>query len=79
MGEVLKGKYHGKGLLYKKDFDQWELNEYQEGSIVKNIKVGEGRPQSLEITKQIMQDDPSFEEIYIKPKDLFFEHYEVII
>jgi hypothetical protein len=40
----LKGKYHGKGLYYRKESNSWELNEYNEGRIVKNIKAGEGRP-----------------------------------
>jgi hypothetical protein len=43
---------------------------------VKNIKAGDGRPESLEITKEVIGDD-QFQEIYIKPKDTFFDHYEV--
>ncbi len=77
MGEVTKAQYHGKGLFYKFKDDTWELNEYREGKIVKQIKAGEGRPQSLEISKEVVNDDPNFLEIYIKPRDLFFDHYEV--
>lgn len=77
LGEVLKGKYHGKGLYYRKENNSWELNEYKDGQIFSNIKCGDGKPQSLEISKEIVSNDPSFSEIYIKPKDFFFEHYEV--
>lgn len=77
MGEVLKGKYHGKGLFYRMESNMWELNEYKEGRVIKQIKAGEGRPQSLEMSKEVVNDDPNFQDIYIKPKDLFFEHYEV--
>jgi hypothetical protein len=78
MGEVQKGVYHGKGLFYRKSNNTWELNEYHEGRVVKPIKAGEGKPQSLEISKEIMSDS-QFDEIYIKPKDYFFDHYEVRI
>lgn len=56
----------------------WELTDYEMGNLIKNIKSGEGRPQSLEISKEVIRDsNPLFEDIYIKPKDYFFEHYEV--
>lgn len=44
MGEVLKGKYHGKGLYYRKENNLWELNEYKDGQIFSNIKCGDGKP-----------------------------------
>mmetsp|Transcript_39837 Transcript_39837/g.38404 ORF Transcript_39837/g.38404 Transcript_39837/m.38404 type:complete len:131 (+) Transcript_39837:356-748(+) len=75
MGEVRNGKFHGKGLYYRRENNSWELNDYEEGRIAKMIKAGDGRPQSLEISKE-MGDTQDFEEIYIKPKDLFFDHYE---
>lgn len=53
MGEVQKGEFHGKGLYFRQLNDMWELNEYSEGKLLKNIKSGEGRPQSLEIAKEI--------------------------
>lgn len=41
------------------------------------MKQGQGRPTSLSITKEQLANQQDFEEIYIKPKDLFFEHYQV--
>ena len=78
LGEVKDGVYHGKGLYYHRVENTWELNDYKEGKVNMTIKTGEGRPQSLEISKEIMADqDPTWQEIYIKPKDVMFEHYEV--
>ena len=79
MGEFKDGLYHGKGLYYFHSKNTWELNEYDMGNLMKKIKAGEGRPQSLEISKEVIRDtNPFIEDIYIKPKDYFFEHYEVI-
>jgi len=76
MGEVLQGEFNGKGLFYQKEADCWELNVYKDGQKLDTLKQGQGRPTSLSITKeQLAQHEP--EEIYIKPKDLFFDHYEV--
>jgi hypothetical protein len=33
------------------------LNDYNEGKLVRNIKSGEGRPESLEISKEIIADE----------------------
>jgi hypothetical protein len=44
MGEVDDGKYHGKGLIYRKENDTWEFNLYKEGRIMNNIEAGKGRP-----------------------------------
>ena len=57
MGEVLNGKYHGKGLFYRKESNQWEFSLYKEGKIVNTIEAGEGRPQYLEISKDILADE----------------------
>eukprot|EP00347_Sterkiella_histriomuscorum_P016427 403353219 len=77
LGEVKEGKCHGKGLYYTHENETWELNEYEHGQVTKNLKKGLGRAQSLEITKEMNQtDDPQFQDIYIKPKDFFYEHYE---
>lgn len=75
MGEVEDGKFHGKGLFYRKSANQWELGVYDQGKQLKCIKNGDGRPQSLDIQKELVDED-AFKEIYIKPKDLFFDHYE---
>ncbi len=53
----------------------WELNEYTDGELDKPLKSGAGRPQSLEIAKEIVEEK-DFQELYIKPKDFFFDHYE---
>lgn len=44
IGDMLNGKYHGKGLFYKNIENFWELNEYEYGKVVKNIKSGNGKP-----------------------------------
>ena len=73
MGEVFKSQYHGKGLFYRKDSDMWELNFYKEGKVQDCLKSGQGKPMSLSISRDEIQ---AFDgEIYIKPKDYFFDHY----
>ena len=74
MGEFKQGKFHGKGLFYRHAQNAWELNEYAEGKVQKGLRGGEGKPESLEISKEIAGDE-GFQEIYIKPKDMCFEHY----
>jgi hypothetical protein len=77
MGEVWKGQYHGKGILYVRETDEWTLSIYKDGEMVDTLKEGKGKPTSMSITKDQVVDGADFEEIYIKPKDVFFEHYEV--
>ena len=77
MGEVFNGEFHGKGLFYQRESDSWELNVYKDGQKQDTLKQGQGRPTSLSITKEQLASQQDFEEIYIKPKDLFYEHYQV--
>lgn len=65
-------------MYFNEEENQWQLNEYEHGELIGNIKQGIGKPQHLQIQKEI-QEDGFFEEIYIKPKDFFFDHYEVRI
>lgn len=75
LGEVVKGEYQGKGLFYNRETDSWELNNYAKNKVTEAIKTGDGRPYTLEIAKGEV-DDINFQEIYIRPKDFFFDHYE---
>jgi len=69
---------HGKGIYYRCGNNIWELNNYEENKMKSNIKGGEGLPQHLHLKKEHLEEvDLDFKEIYIKPKDFFFDHFEV--
>ncbi len=78
MGQARDGRFHGKGLFYTAESDSWELNDYESGRVLKAIKSGEGRPQQVEVKQSLEDYDEEIpQNIFIRPKDFFFEHYEV--
>ena len=43
------GMFHGKGLFYMNSQGQWQLGVFEDGSMVRTISQGEGKPSSLSI------------------------------
>jgi len=72
------GCFHGKGLFYMKSNNRWQLADFENGSMIRVLSSGDGKPSSLTIRSKCGGSASQLKDLAEETweGELYFDHYQ---